>query len=277
MKDADAKNKPGKLFAPPGRPWRELAIPAEPAGYLSIYYSDDLSGLPVREVTRPGDNKSDPNVETQTYGMFSTCGRSLRAGIVERGHRYLFFATNRGGQRVLSGYYDLRWYAESSSKAERDYCLAARAARFVLKPIPLATVDRRCGTTTANPFRSFRRLKSDECLAVKALIDEMPDATGEYVKEIRRLERFNRFHGGYRYIGWKQDEEFSWGMAGKYLQKASTGAKKEKTVNSSPSDLWRCGACESVSANKSLLRACPDCGALATLEPIAEQERNLWR
>jgi hypothetical protein len=273
MRDADLKPIIAHTSSAPGPSWRELLIPTEPGGCLTIYYSDVLSSLAVREVTRPGDNKSDPNLETLTYGMFSTCGRQLRDSVVNHGDRYLFFATKRGNQRVLTGYYDLQWFAESNSAADRDFCLAARTARFIAKPIPLTEVDKKCGTDTANWFRTFRRLEHKACFAIKALIDKQTDATKEFVNEIHRLENFNRFHGGYRYVGWKQLDEFSWELAGKYLRKPAAAAKKAKTVNSSPRDLWRCSACKSVSANKSLLRCCPDCGAIATLVPVREVEQ----
>src|SRR5450631_819859 len=54
---------------PPSPPWREIAIRRPPTGYLSFYIADDLSRLPVRAVTLPGNNKADPNLETATYGL----------------------------------------------------------------------------------------------------------------------------------------------------------------------------------------------------------------
>ena len=51
---------------PPRSPWILLSSESDSGGYLSFYYSDDMSPLPVRWVTKPGDNKSDPNLETLT-------------------------------------------------------------------------------------------------------------------------------------------------------------------------------------------------------------------
>src|SRR5438309_11963638 len=99
---------------PPAPPWKELNN-RPGAGYLSIYYSDDLSALPVRFVTKVGDNKSDPNLETLTYGLFSTCSPSMRSGFVKRSAQYIFFATLRPVGRVLTGFYSVRWYAEAKS------------------------------------------------------------------------------------------------------------------------------------------------------------------
>src|SRR5262245_56992187 len=128
---------------PPEAPW--LRLKKGGYGYLTIYYSDEMSRLPVRWVTKPGDNKSDPNVETKTYGLFSTCSRQMRAGAVRDGAEYLFFACRRKEERVLAGYYRLGWYAETGFE-DGDYCLAASQAHFVEHPIPLTVVDKKCGT-----------------------------------------------------------------------------------------------------------------------------------
>src|SRR5688572_1746046 len=118
-------------YRPPARPWRELNPLLAAGGYLSYYYSDVLSPVPVRGVTLPANNKSDPNVETLTYGLFSTCGHSMRASIVANRVPYIFFVTNRGGQRILTGYYRLRWYAPGPlQRRPADYALAAEHGRF---------------------------------------------------------------------------------------------------------------------------------------------------
>src|SRR3989304_4379671 len=138
---------------PPNTPWQELKPRPGAGGYVSFYYSDDLSRLPVRWVTKPADNKSDPNLETLTYGLFSTCARSMRAAIVKRRCPHLFFVTARKKERVLTGYYRLRWYADGVFGGIRDFCLAADGARFIEKAIPLPEVDQKCGTHLAVPFR----------------------------------------------------------------------------------------------------------------------------
>ena len=145
--------KQDSSVAPPNAPWKELNSPEDAGSYMSIYYSDDLSRLPVRVITKPGDNKSDPNLETLTYGLFSTCSQSMRSGVVNRRSAYLFFATARKEGRVLTGYYHLRWFTDGVFDNARDYCLAADTARFIEKPIPLTEVDRRCGTNVSKWFR----------------------------------------------------------------------------------------------------------------------------
>jgi hypothetical protein len=129
-----------------------LHTPQDGSGYLSFYYSNDLSPLPVRWVTKPGDNKSDPNLETLTFGLFSTCSRGMRAGVVKHRAPYIFFFTNRGGERVLAGYYRVRWFCVGS-QGTGDWCLAADRAHFIKEPIPLAEVDRKLLTDFSQFFR----------------------------------------------------------------------------------------------------------------------------
>ena len=82
---------------PPAAPWSLLRAAQPATGYLSMYLADDLSWLPVRHITRPHDNKSDPNIETGTYGLFSTCEHQMRSGIVNRGAQYIVFMCRWGG------------------------------------------------------------------------------------------------------------------------------------------------------------------------------------
>lgn len=255
---------------PPNTPWEELNSPEDAGGYLSIYYSDDMSRLPVRAVTKPGDNKSDPNLETLTYGLFSTCSPAMRSGVVNRRSAYLFFTTARKDGRVLTGYYHLRWFTGGVFENARDYCLAADTARFIEKPIPLTKVDRLCGTNVSKWFRGMRLLSFEACRKMAALIDAQPDATADYLEEIDRLERFNLKHSGYRYIAWKQKDKFSWERAKQYLiKKKPTTKSKSKVINSTPTDSWKCSDCDHNVMNKALLKRCPNCGGLGTLSPLS--------
>lgn len=264
----DAKHE-NYSVEPPHAPWEELNSPEGAGGYLSIYYSDDMSRLPVRAVTKPGDNKSDPNLETLTYGLFSTCSASMRSGVVNRRSAYLFFATARKEGRVLTGYYQLRWFTRGVFENARDYCLAADTARFIENPIPLTKVDRLCGTDVARWFRGMRLLPFEACKKMVKLINAQPDATSDYLEEIDRLERFNLKHSGYRYIAWKQKDKFSWERAQQYLIKKKSAIRaKAKVVNSTPTDSWKCSDCGQNIMNKALLKRCPNCGGLGTLSPL---------
>jgi len=227
-----------------------------------------MSRLPVRAVTKPGDNKSDPNLETLTYGLFSTCSPRMRSGIVTRGSEYLFFATRRGDKRILTGYYRLRWYTNGVFVDKRDFALAADAARFIEKSISLTEVDRRCKTNVSRRFRGMLLLTPAECRKLKRLVDSQPDATAAYLEEVDRLERFNSKHGGYRYIAWRLKEKFSWELARQYLTEKRVAKTDTRLVlNSSPSGLWVCEVCNNVVTNKALLKRCPFCAKFGTLRP----------
>src|SRR6266568_7882552 len=230
------------FLKPPKLPWLRLNFSGETFGYLTIYYSDNLSRLPVRWITKPGDNKSDPNLETLTYGLFSTCARPMRSGIVRGGAEFLFFASRREGERVLTGYYHLRWYAETGFE-QGDYCIAADEAHFVADPVPLVVVDKKCGTDVSNWFRSCRKLTGPECRRLRELLHRQTDVTPAYLAEIERLERFNLHYGGYRYVGWRQKKPFSWDYAKEYLSSANDAARASKAKNSNVRNLWTCNAC----------------------------------
>jgi len=267
----DIKLVKGSPIVPPNPPWIALNITKESGGYLSIYYSEDLSPLPIRWVTKLGDHKSDPNLETLTYGLFSICGPKMRSGVVNRNSEYLFFATARNGERVLSGYYHLGWYAQGVYKGKTDYCLAADRAHFIADPIPLKKVDRSCSTNVSKWFRNMRLLTNEQCRRIAGLIDAKPNAISAYLEEIDRLERFNLKHTGYRYPTWKRTEKFSWNQARELLSRGGFESLSEKVPNSSPSGLWQCLNCLGVVNNKALLKKCPDCGHIGTLRPQAQE------
>ena len=65
--DSPFPSEPG---IPPAAPWTTLEVDTPATGYLSVYLSEDLSRLPIRAITLRNDNKSDPNFETGTYGLF---------------------------------------------------------------------------------------------------------------------------------------------------------------------------------------------------------------
>ena len=101
--------KTNRVAVPPNSPWIPLAICEANGGYIGTFLNDDLSALPVRAITRVGDNKVGPNLETKTYGLFSTCHKIMRKSTVRRGCRHVFFITNRRGVRVLAGLYLIKW------------------------------------------------------------------------------------------------------------------------------------------------------------------------
>lgn len=249
---------------PPSHPWRPLVEGTGPRGYLSIYLSEDLARYPIRAITKPGDNKSDPNLETGTYGLFSTCQVRMRKSVVTHGVRYIFFATTHRGHRVLAGYYAIGWYATGP---EGDHVLAASDWRFVdpilpadLPPRLKAAVDLR---------RSYKGLDQDVADSLVARFDSHPARNDRYLAEIDRIERLSLRHTGYRYPTWRR--EGGWGPqdAAVYLQ-ASSDMRGDRVPNVSPTDTWLCTACDESTVNKARLKRCPRCGAIFTLRPVAE-------
>jgi len=201
--------KTNRVAIPPNPPWKPLAIREASGGYLSYFFNDDLSGIPVRAITTVRDNKVDPNLETKTYGLFSPCNKIMRKSVVQHGGRHVFFITNRKGVRVLTGLYLIKWYAPVSLD-DKDFCLAADSIWFVQDPIPLMDVDEACGTNVDRWFRTYLRVDAEGCRKIENLLKRKPNATELYLSEIDRLERFNLKHGGYRYITAKVNDSYSW-------------------------------------------------------------------
>lgn len=262
-------NSPNNRVRPPNDPWRELNNGGSSAGCLSVYLSDSLSALPVRGVALAANNKSDPNIETATYGLFSTCSRDMRASAVRRGLTYVFFITRWKSERVITGFYRLSWYAPGTLHGPvADYCLAASEQRFVFPPVRMPDLPKAVRAEVSRPFRLFKLLRDDHSEVLYRELTSRPDATAKYLQEIDRLERFNLFRSGYRYVAWKQKEPFDWSRAVLYLKSSqSRHSGQRPPKNSTPTNQWRCTKCRNETVNKALLKICPHCGAPGSLEP----------
>ena len=256
---------------PPAAPWSPLRVNQPATGYLSMYYADDLSRLPVRHISRPRDNKSDPNIETGSYGLFSTCERQMRSGIVKRGAQYIIFMCSWGGRRVVTGYYRLAWRAPGTlhSPTRPDFVLAADVVHFVKPPIPVAELPEDVAAAAGTGFRLVKRIDNAQTQELVSILSERPNALPEYLTEIDRLERFQSFHSGYRYVSWQQQEPFTWDMASRYLE-PSTGINV--APNKSDTGTWRCtvAACTQFVINQALLKRCPFCGSMGSLQPVTD-------
>ena len=264
-----------ELTLPPAAPWTELEVTTPPTGYLSVYLSEDLSRLPMRAIMRPKDNKSDPNIETGTYGLFSTCERGMRAGIVNNRSQFIVFLSKRGEERVIAGYYRLAWKTEGIWHAtKRDYALAADCVHFVADPIPVSHLPEPVKAAAERKFRLSKRLNAVETQTIIAALDSRPNALEDYLSEIDRVERFQAFHSGYRYVSWQQEEPFSWVLARQYLAESNA---LEIAPNQSPTGFWQCTnpECGKFINNWSLLRRCPFCSAMGMLQIVADLDHKV--
>lgn len=267
--EESASPYPSEPVIPPAAPWTTLEVDTPATGYLSVYLSEDLSGLPIRAITLPNDNKSDPNIETGTYGLFSTCERGMRAGIVNNKAQFIIFLSKRGEERVVAGYYRLAWKTEGIWHAtKRDYALAADYVHFVAEPIPVSHLPEPVRAAAERKFRLSKRLNAVETQTIIAALDSRPNALEDYLSEIDRIERFQTYHSGYRYVSWQQKEPFGWELARQYLVEPNVPGTG---INQSPTGFWQCtnSECGKFINNWSLLRRCPFCSAMGTLQVVA--------
>jgi hypothetical protein len=253
---------------PPAPPWEPLADAGR--GYLSVYYSDPLARYPVREVTRPADNKSDPNIETLTYGLFSTCEPQMRNRIVQDGAATLFFVTShRSLPRAITGYYIIGWHTPGTRGAQnRDHALAARTARFI-DPVPVTSLPGELADVCATQYRTCKPTSPETTAALRQLVDTHPNRMPDYLGELHRLEQFARARTGFAYPSWGREQGFSWDDAPAYYYVESRPTAD--APNSSRTGKWRCTACQHVITNAALLKRCPVCGAMATLMPDPQE------
>lgn len=257
---------------PPGAPWRALEFPASPQAFVSFYLSDDLARWPVRAITLPKNNKSDPNLETLSYGLFSTCEPKMRVGIVNRNVHHIIFLTNiRSKGRHVTGYYELGWYTHGSLWPNvRDYALAARSAKFI-EPISVGDFSGGLGDRLQRRWRSFILLDAEHSAELLSIVSGASDKTSEYLSEIDRLERINLYLTGYRYVSWQRNEPWTWEDAARYLTPTEFG-DADAAPNTSPTGQWRCGSCGEIAINEALLKLCPRCHENGTLRPIQRED-----
>jgi rubrerythrin len=258
---------PGATACRRGDPWRPLADRG--SGYLSVYFSEPLARWPIREITRRGDNKTDPNIETGTFGLFSTCEPPMRNRIVHDGAATVFFLTTRKRHqgRVLSGYYKIGWYTEGTQGAvNRDYALAASSMRFI-DPILIRDLPEPLAAICSARFRTMKPIDTETTNALMAICEQQAERSSDYLEEVARIERFARARSGYAYPSWGREEGFSWDDAPDYYQ---TDAELSKVPNSSKNRMWRCRECGYVIKSGALLKRCPLCKKMATLAPAEE-------
>jgi hypothetical protein len=237
-----------------------------PAGYVSVYLSDPVARYPVRAVTKPRDNKSDPNLETGTYGVFSTCQIKMRKSIATKGVPYVFFVTtHRGGERMLAGYYRVGWYAPGP---DADYVLAACSWRFV-EPISASSL-RGALREAVLVRRGYVGLQEEQAEQMRQLLDARADWTARYVEEIHRLESLSVRYTGYSYPSWTRAAGWSWSDVPTYLVPPAA-ADADTPPNTAQGGRWLCNACGARSVSEARLKRCGACGAVSTLRPASQE------
>jgi rubrerythrin len=266
MDEASQPNEP-RLGVPPDPPWKPLESGDHPPkGYLSVYYSDPLARYPVRHITKVGDNKSDPNIETATYGLFSTCEKELRRSIVKNKRPWIFFVANlKGAGRALTGFYEVGWYAPGPL-GKRDFALAASRMRFI-DPIPLSEIAGPLGDKVRIRFRLYMGVDEEETEALRNLVEERSDRTEAYLREVRRMESYSKRITGYSYPTWEREGSFSPADAAIYLEHPES-PDDEEIGNTSPTDRWKCSECGHELVNLSRQKLCPSCQRTGTLSAV---------
>ncbi len=261
------------LSGPEGARWK-ATTPKEPIfGYASFYHADDLAAIPVRAVTRIKDNKSDPNIETGTYGLFSTCQKQMRSGIIKHGASFIFFFTRpRGQERYLAGMYELgAWTPGGLGVAARDFAVAAKSVRFIA-PIRIADLGDGLAQPLSRRWRLTKRLSPEQTVRLTKIVNQQADLTDQYILEVDRLERLNKFQSGYRYPTWMREDSWNWRDASAYLRQVPDDPGSEPVPNRSATGWWGCSQCDAAIENGALLKACPRCRELGTLRPLSALE-----
>ncbi|MFD1514555.1 hypothetical protein [Halomarina rubra] len=269
---------------PPNDPWENHEVAEGAQSYLTLYYSEDeISKYPVREVTRVNDNKSDPNLETMSYGLCSTCTRDIRSGLVKNGRPYLFFCTNFRGKRHLTGYYHIGWHSLgpplltnfSNGSIRDDYRLVADEVKFVYPPISFDEIAEEYGFTDIQSGFRKKLISSDEAELLLSILDQRDDRTGEYISEIERLEQINNRYHEYRYPTWERESGFNWETVQDYVgtENADDDDAVKRILENRGAEVipklgsisyeqvsdWHCLVCEYEFENNAPLKLCPNC------------------
>jgi len=202
-------------YKPPHAPWMPL-VKLDDRAIITYYYGDSKSEeVPIRDVSNKRDPKVEPNYETLTYGLFSTCNPSARKSIVTNGITTNFFCTLREDIRVLTGYYKYGWYFEYKKE---DYMLAANKVRFVSPGFPLKDIIYYADNKSiGNWFRCWKYVNQDTAKKLLQLLNDTPDKTSSYIEETKKVEKNTLIENGIIYN--KRKKGYSWKDAKKFLLK----------------------------------------------------------
>jgi predicted Zn-ribbon and HTH transcriptional regulator len=137
--------------------------------------------------------------------------------------------------------------------------------RFI-DPIPLNDLPGDLARISTARFRQMLPISPKVTAQLREIVDANEDRTDNYVREIRRIERFVRDNNeeGFAYPSWGRTNGFDWNGAHEYYRGEG---ELVKVSNGSPTDKWRCKHCDGVVISKALLKRCPACKMTATLVP----------
>jgi hypothetical protein len=215
--DRMKNKKPLPDVRPPNPPWIPIERRANIAT-ISFYYGDSKSLVhPIRDVSNRRGAKRDPNIETQTYGLFSVCCKNERKAIVEKGITTQFFCTSRiNATRVLTGYYRPAWYCKFGPD---DYAIAADKVRFVSPGFALGNlVSYMEGFPIDRFFRLWKYITDEKVIRrLLLLLNTAPDATADYLSEMKRQEKYARKQYGYMYDD--RLKSLTWKFAAELMKK----------------------------------------------------------
>jgi hypothetical protein len=202
---------------PPNSPWIPIEKRNENLATISYYYGDPRSQvIPIRDVTSKRNAKRDPNIETKTYGLFSTCCKNERKAIVEKGIATQFFCTSRvNATRVLTGYYRPAWFCKFGPD---DYVIAADKVRFVSPGFALnKLITFMDGFPIDRFFRTWKYLRDEKVIRqLLLLLNTARDSTADYLSEMKCQEEYALEKYGYIYN--RRSEGLSWKFAAELMR-----------------------------------------------------------
>lgn len=262
---------------PPGPPWVEHTVDPTAPSNINIYYSSERTRVPVRRVNEAANPKSDPNIETFSYGLCSTCTRDVRERIVDEGRPEIFFVTNVDGRRQLVGYYSIGWYSRGPvlpsfyrrGKIQADFRLVADRVELTYPTVDLQSFAREYALED-ELLTGFRKktVPGDVADLLRSAVDSGPDAYEKYVNAARRLEQYNQQHYGTTYPNWGRTGSFTMETIEEYVHPPETIDVERfpwDDYEYENKERWECYQCSYEFTNGAPLKLCPECQAAAVV------------
>lgn len=164
-------------------------------GKLVYFLCTESSVFPIRDVLNDQGRglKLEPNYETGTYNFCRFCNHPSVVAAIRHGYRYLLFVTRYTGldprfwgQYCVVGYYDLEGWVELGTRK----AVKAKRLKFVRIEDAFRVTRQICrewGTTYGNLRWLTQVLRGENLKEVLGHLERAPDATGEYIAEVKKL------------------------------------------------------------------------------------------